>query len=121
MVFNITDGEASDGDHETLVSLAGQIRDLHTNDGNALLININLAAAANATPVVFPSSAGELPEGRYTRMLFDMSSVMPAAYDEAIGRITGCSAPFHAMACNASIADMITMLDIGSRSVNKML
>ncbi len=121
-IFNITDGEASDGDYESLVSIAEQIRELKTNDGNALLININLSAGTGTDSVIFPTSTAELPESRYARMLYDMSSPMPAEYEERIRQIKSHDGPgsFRAMACNASCADMIAMLDVGSRSINKI-
>lgn len=44
LVFNITDGEASDSDEEELAQIAGRIRSLGTDDGRALLVNIHLAS-----------------------------------------------------------------------------
>ena len=123
-IFNITDGEASDGDHEILTNLAGQIKSLGTQDGNALLININLTCGAGDRTVVFPSSHDELPAGsRYARMLYEMSSAMPGEYNETIVRLRSgdaCAPPFRGMSCNTSIADLISMLNVGSRSINKM-
>lgn len=123
-IFNITDGEASDGDHEMLCSLAGQIRSLGTEDGNALLININLSSHPEAQAVVFPSSADELPAGKYTQMLYDMSSAMPDEYGAAISAVRGEAAAaeaYRGMCYNASASDLITMLNVGSRSINKMM
>ncbi len=121
-IFNITDGEASDGDRQALVALAREIGELKTNDGNVLLININISSG-EGIPVLFPSSPDELPESRYARTLYEMSSEMPAEYNDLIIRLKGCDArpPFRAMGVNASVIDMISMLNIGSRSVNKML
>ena len=124
-IFNITDGEASDGDYERLTGLAEQIRALGTEDGNVLLININLATGAEGETVVFPSSPAELPVSRYTRLLYDMSSVMPEEYAEAVLRVrggeSGVRGPFRGMSYNTSIADLVSMLNVGSRSISKML
>lgn len=122
-IFNITDGEASDADHNTLLELSEQIRWLSTSDGNALFINIHLSASLDDRSVLFPASVQELPENRYTRLLYDMSSDMPAEYSEIIWQLRGRvgQPPFRGMSCNASVADMITMLNIGSRSINRML
>lgn len=121
-IFNITDGEASDGDYENLTDIATQIKDLHTDDGNALLININMSTGSNGETVVFPASSGELPLTKYSQMLYEMSSVMPQEYEKAILRLRGDGSPppFRGMSYNTSIAGLISMLNVGSRSVNKM-
>lgn len=122
VVFNITDGEASDGDRQALVALAQEIKELRTNDGNVLFININISSS-EGEPVLFPSSPDELPESRYARTLYEMSSEMPAEYDELVVQLKGPDArpPFRAMGVNASVVDMVSMLNIGSRSINKVL
>ncbi len=121
-IFNITDGEASDGNSEALISLAEHIRELHTDDGNALIFNVNISTGGGAS-VIFPSSPDELPESRYTRMLYDMSSEIPVEYNDQIMRLKGVdgSSPFRAMGYNASMTDMIAMLNIGSLSVKKIV
>lgn len=121
-IFNITDGEASDGDYELMTDLASQIKLVYTDDGNALLININMSSGAGSEAVVFPGSPSELPVGKYSQMLYDMSSEMPVEYNDPIRSIRGkeSSPPFRGMSCNTSIADLITMLNVGSRSINKM-
>lgn len=121
-IFNITDGEASDGDHEILTGLASQIKALGTDDGNVLLININLSCGDDVRTVVFPSSTDELPAMKYTRLLYDMSSEMPAEYTESILQLRAdeACAPFRGMSHNTSIAGLISMLNVGSRSINKM-
>lgn len=121
-IFNITDGEASDGDYEILTGIAGQIKALRTEDGNALLININLSSGEDGRTVIFPCSPDELPETRYTQMLYDMSSVMPEEYTESILQLRGGEAngPLRGMSHNTSISDLVSMLNVGSRSINKM-
>lgn len=132
-IFNITDGEASDGDHETLNNIASRIKSLGTDDGNVLLININLAAGSDTGTVIFPASADELPLSKYSRMLYEMSSPMPAEYNEAIIRLRGGQGAgasggqsggqggvFRGMSFNTSVAGLISMLNVGSRSIDKM-
>ncbi len=121
-IFNITDGEASDGDHEILTGIANQIKSLRTEAGNALLININLSCGDDGRTVIFPRSVDELPQTRHTRMLYDMSSIMPDEYTESILRIRGgdTRGPLRGMSHNTSITDLVSMLNVGSRSINKM-
>lgn len=121
-IINITDGEASDGDHQILTAIAEQIKSLRTENGNALLININISAGAYDHALLFPSSKNELPICRYADMLYDMSSVMPEAYNSSIEQIKkDAKPPFRGMSLNTSAENLIAMMNIGSRSINKIV
>ena len=119
VVFNITDGEATDCDAEELRAVAEQIRSLGTVDGNALLINIHIAADESGRSVFFPTEEEAAYPNRYARLLYDCSSPMPALFDAAIREAKGPGAlpPFRGMSFNASAAELIAMLNIGSISV----
>ena len=119
-IFNITDGEASDGDSEDLLDISDKIRQLHTDDGNVLLLNIHISSHEGNEPVIFPASKEELPQDKYAQLLYDMSSTMPAAYNETIFQIRDNSIepPFRGMSYNTSITDLIAMMNIGSLSVS---
>ncbi|HBX91241.1 MAG TPA: hypothetical protein DEH06_07990, partial [Alistipes sp.] len=86
VVFNITDGEATDCDDEELRAVAAQIRSLGTADGNVLLINIHLAADDEGHTLFFPGADERPGPNRYAQLLYDCSSQMPAPFDEAIRR-----------------------------------
>lgn len=121
-VFNITDGEATDGDYDMLTELASEIKSLGTDDGNVLLMNINISSGLQDATVLFPDSKNDIPASRYADMLYDMSSVMPAEYDESILAIkNGGRPPFRAMGMNTSASGLIDMMNIGSRSINRIL
>lgn len=121
-VFNITDGEATDGDYEMLCSIADEIKNLGTSDGKALLININISSMSSDKTVLFPSGKEELPGCRYTSLLYDMSSEMPAEYNDSIQEIRqGSAPPYRGMSLNTTAASLISMMNIGSRSINKIL
>lgn len=119
VVFNITDGEATDCDDEELRAVAEQIKALRTADGNVLLINIHLAASDAPYTVFFPSAAEADYPNRYAALLYDCASPMPALFDEAIREAKGPGAvpPFRGMSFNASAAQLVAMLNIGSISV----
>lgn len=124
-IFNITDGEASDGDEESLAEIAERIRALGTADGNALLINIHLSSDRSKQPVVFAACEAELPDSRYAHLLYRMSSVMPPQYDEGITALRGAgngnaAGQFRGVSYNASMTDLIGMMNIGSVSVTLM-
>ena len=119
-IFNITDGEASDGDSEDLLSISDKIKQLHTDDGNVLLLNIHISSHEENEPVIFPASNEELPQDKYAQLLYEMSSTMPTAYNETIFQIRDNSIepPFRGMSYNTSITDLIAMMNIGSLSVS---
>ena len=139
MVFNITDGEATDCDDEELRAVcnqikaleatdcddaelravAGQIKSLRTADGNVLLVNIHIAAGDTPRTVFFPSAEEASYPNRYAAVLYDCSSPMPEVFNEAIREAKGPGAlpPFRGMSFNASAEELITMLNIGSISV----
>lgn len=118
IVFNITDGEATDGTDEELLSVARQIRSLATQDGNTLLVHIHIGAGDLRT-LFFPGADESLPINHHARTLYEASSEMPACFNKAIRSAKGAGSlpPFRGMSFNASAADLLTMLDIGSISV----
>lgn len=121
VVFNITDGEASDCDEAGLEEIAARIRQVGTSDGNTLLMNIHISSDHSKVPVVFASSEEELPDQRYARLLYRVSSEMPPLYNESIAALRGCQPEkFRGMSYNASMTDLIGMMNIGSVSVTLM-
>jgi hypothetical protein len=119
-VINITDGEASDCNTDNVRAIASRIRATGTSDGNTLLINIHLASGGDGRPVMFPSSPDELPDHRYARMLWDISSEMPESYHDVITFMRpDATAPFRGVAWCSQIGELITMMNIGS--VNSLM
>jgi len=95
-IINITDGEASDGGADEVRELARRIRATGTADGHTILFNIHLARGGDtAAPVLFPRSLAELPDHRYARLLWDISSEMPAACRDMIRSLRGETVPRH--------------------------
>ena len=119
VVFNITDGEATDCDEEELRAVAEEIKALRTADGNVLVVNIHIAAADTSAASFFPSEEEPRYPNRYAALLYDCSSVMPAVFDEAIRAAKGPGAvpPFRGVSYNASADELVAMLNIGSISV----
>ena len=120
LVFNITDGESSDGDEQDLCDVCRRIRRAATADGGVLVVNVHIATAPDVRSVLFPTVQEVRAVGsRYARLLYDCSSPMPAVFDEAIRDLKGPGArpPFRGMSFNASIAELISVLNIGSISV----
>lgn len=119
IVFNITDGEATDGFPEELQRVSDEIRNLATADGKVLLINIHIAPDSAERTLFFPCREEQLHPNRYAALLYDCSSEMPSCFDEAIRAIKGPAAlpPFRGVSFNASAAELVAMLDIGTISV----
>lgn len=124
-VINITDGEMTDGDANQLTRAAEKLKNLGTVDGHVLLMNVHLAGT-ESEPVLFPDRADELPENRYARLLFEISSPMPALYREEIALMTGKSpddprlGAVRGMAYNANMTDVVRMMNIGTSTATLM-
>ena len=114
IIFNITDGEATDGDPS---SAAAQLRALATDDGPALLFNVHLSER-RAPAVEFPASDETLPDS-FARRLFTMSSELPP-HLQAAARQEGYDAGdgTRGFVFNADAAAVIQFLDIGTRPAN---
>ncbi len=119
MVFNITDGEASDCDEGSLLRMAERLRETSTRNGKTLLLNIHLSTDPKAKALLFPNTA-EVP---YTvskaSLLAQMSSLLPSEFNEAVESVRPAPSnpPYLAMAYNASAADAFSIINIGSYSV----
>lgn len=114
IVFNITDGEATDGDPS---GAANALRSLATDDGTALLFNVHLSER-RAPAVEFPATDSLLPD-EFARRLFGMSSPLPphlqtAARQEGYAVEDGT----RGFVFNADAASVIQFLDIGTRPAN---
>ena len=122
-IINISDGEATDGDLGAVSAAAAKLKGLSTGDGNSLLINVHVGGDGNRS-IVFPVSENDLPEDRYARLLYNISSEMPEGYAVQIRELLEtepeAAGNFRGMAYNATIADLITLMNIGSTSVNLM-
>lgn len=121
IVINITDGEATDATGDKLLAVSDMIKALSTYDGNVLLLNIHVSTLSKAA-VLFPADENELPDERYARLLFMMSSVMPPFYQQEIGKLKGqINEQSRGVAYNADITDLIQMINIGSLTVDLLV
>lgn len=119
MVFNITDGEASDANYDMLRNAAKHLRSTGTSDGNTLFFNIHISSEIKNSSIVFPN-VHEVPiEIRNAHLLMDMSSVMPVQLHDYIGKCRSQNGhpPYIAMSYNASMSELVMTLNIGTRSL----
>ena len=113
IVFNITDGEATDGNPS---DAASTLRGLATGDGNPLLFNIHLSGRRGK--VEFPDAEDGLADD-FARLLFRISSELPPHLQkeaQAEGYRVGESS--RGFVFNADAATVIQFLDIGTRPAN---
>jgi hypothetical protein len=122
IVINITDGESSDCDDRELCDICSQIRRQSTADGNTLLLNIHISANNTIPSMVFPMAEELATADHYARTLAECSSIMPDVFNTAICQMKGAGAtpPFFGMGYNASIIELLSIINIGSRSVSNM-
>lgn len=119
LVFNITDGEASDADYEMLRKAAQRLKMTGTEDGNTLFMNIHISSDTNHAQLIFPSP-NEVPISvLHAHLLMDMSSLIPEQMYPyiALCRSNFVKPPYLAMSYNASMSELIAALNIGSRSL----
>ncbi|GAC1398506.1 MAG: VWA domain-containing protein [Chloroflexota bacterium] len=114
IVINITDGESTDGDPS---DKARDLESLSTDDGAILLFNVHLSSH-NANPVEFPASESDLPD-QYARLLYNMSSVLPAYMQSAAQQEDyAVSDGSRGFVFNGDMVSVIRFLDIGTRPSN---
>jgi hypothetical protein len=115
IVLNISDGAATDGDPQ---ELAARLRGLKTMDGNLLLFNVNVSARPGS-PLLFPSSTSQLPQGdKYATVLFEMSSPLTPDQLHEASRLHGAGADARGFAFNSDITALRQFLRIGTMVAN---
>lgn len=114
VIFNITDGESTDGDPRPV---ARQVISQGTSDGSPLLFNVHVSSQSGA-PILLADAPGALPDD-YARMLFEMSSELPPAVRRlATAEGLVASPTSRGFVFNADPVSLIKFLDIGTRPAN---
>jgi hypothetical protein len=114
IVFNITDGESTDGDPS---GPADAIKALSSSDGNVLLFNIHISSKQGAK-VEFPDSDASLADEN-ARRLFNASSILPPQMQQTAKQEgIAVSEMTRGFAFNADLVALVRFLDIGTRPSN---
>nr|WP_232625490.1 vWA domain-containing protein [Pectobacterium parmentieri] len=111
-ILHVTDGESNDGDPE---EIANHLRQIRTNDGEVLILNIHVSSLGN-DPFRFPSSDTSLPDD-YAKLLFRMSSPLPehlVRFAQEKGHTVGIES--RGFMFNAEAAELVDFFDIGTRA-----
>ncbi|ENO8414705.1 VWA domain-containing protein [Vibrio mimicus] len=111
-VLHITDGESTDGEPG---SLAQQLQQISTNDGNVLLFNLHVSSSGG-DPVKFPFSDAGLSDC-YAKLLFSMSSPLPV-HLQKVAEEKGIKATMESrgFVFNGEITEVVDFFDIGTRA-----
>ncbi|HXG09603.1 MAG TPA: hypothetical protein VNK04_07420 [Gemmataceae bacterium] len=111
LAINITDGMPTDGNPQ---AAAAALRSLTSTDGNVLLFNAHLSSRTDPS-VEFPDTEEGLPDD-FARLLFRMSSRLPAKLQEA-ARAEGYPAndATRGFVFNADLVAVVRFLDIGTK------
>ena len=114
-IINITDGQFNHATREQIVQKANELKAMFTNDGNVLLWNIHITPN-HLEQVLLPIGKEELKGDKYSELLYDMSSLLPTRYNQAISDIRGDSVDSRhvAMATNTDMSTLIQLMDIGT-------
>ena len=118
MVINVTDGDATDGNPE---SLAQEIMAMETNDGNVLIYNVHLSEMS-VKPVEYPGQENDVPPEEYAMRMFRMSSVFPEpVVDLAAGMGLPVTQGSRGYVYNANVVALVQFLDIGTRAASDFI
>ena len=113
-VLHITDGESTDGDP---TEIGKNILSLSTSDGGVLMFNCHVTTQ-RAPMILYPSSASSLPSD-HAKMLFNISSAVPASFHEAAKSIgVNLEEGARGLVFNANPSSLIQFFEIGTRPAN---
>lgn len=115
-VINLTDGESNDGDVKVP---AGQLKQLHTSDGNVILLTVHASSNPYSERVFFPDTDQYLPD-HFSKAMFTMSSILTPNMQKTSSEILGIdlSETARGMVYNGDIAGIVQALEIGTRPAN---
>lgn len=118
IVLNISDGEITDGSRKEWIDITTQLRREATLDGNALLLNIHLSADNNVSSLIFPTQEELRGANKQALLMAETSSLMPPVFNEDICSMKQANTkpPFIGMGYNAHLIELISAINIGSRS-----
>ncbi len=122
IIINITDGESTDCSPSELKTISSKLRSLTTSDGNVFVINIHLASSPEHQSILFPTiDEVEMCTDSKAKHLSQASSIMPQIYNDLICEMRGIKSQtdFVGVSYNSSIAELITILNIGTISVKR--
>jgi hypothetical protein len=111
IVINITDGDSTDG---IPILNAQRIKQIETDNGNALLFNIHISETVS-DPIMYPGDSNALPDD-FARTLWAMSSVLPPTMQQFARSLHyPITSESRGYGFNADMEAFSDFLDIGTR------
>jgi hypothetical protein len=89
VIINVTDGAGTDGDP---TAISQDITRISTNDGQALLFSVHITDL-NSSPIAYPANEFELPNDKYAKQLFAISSIIPESSRALLESFLGRQVP----------------------------
>lgn len=123
IIFHITDGNATDASTAELLSIAEEIKQTHTNDGNTLLVNVHIGSGEEycSRGALFPDAIDRHSASEQMAALFAMSSEAPTSLVHQLPTInvTSGEQPPRLVAYNISPCELLNIVNIGSESIRE--
>jgi hypothetical protein len=111
IIINITDGDSTDG---IPIPNALRIKQIETDNGNALLFNIHISETVS-DPIMYPGDSNALPDD-FARTLWAMSSVLPPTMQQFARSLNyPITKDSRGYGFNADMEAFSDFLDIGTR------
>lgn len=123
MIFHITDGYANDGTPNDLISIAQDIKNTGTTDGNTLLINVHIGSGEDycERSLLFPYQLDMHNSSSRMHTLYMMSSVAPESIEHQLPPIEEpeVESSRRLVAYNISPCELFNIVNIGSESLKE--
>lgn len=118
-IINVTDGEYFGIAEDDMTQLANDVKTLQTNDGNVIFMNIHITPNATVDDMVYlPTDKSSVINNRYSTRLYELSSLLPLAYNPMIATIRQMdqddNARYVGMAVNLDTNRLIQLLNVGT-------
>ncbi len=118
-LVQISDGHPTDCNLSAIVDISNKIKELHTNCGNVTMVNITFNSNKDLEPLLFPTDS-EIEDHPcyFSRALARSSSIMDESYTPLINEIRKDhkAEGYRGFGCNISVAEIISMINIGTLS-----
>lgn len=122
LVFHFTDGAHNQRDRDNIIYITSRIKSVNTSDGDALLFNILLTSYDDNYSVMFPTNHGFNRHSAEERLMFETSSMVPKSLENFVAFMLDIkrSGPYRSYIVNSSACELISILNIGTESVNNV-
>lgn len=115
IIFHITDGRGNVC-KDDIIKFAKELQQISTTDGHAILFNIHITSTNTPDNLFFPNPE-LITKDHPAALLADISTILPERFHKAIyEHRPQAKPPFLSLCFNATIVDIMSVLNIGSYS-----